>query len=311
MNVRNFKIQDLRSFDPWSPKKFTDHGRNIEVKVSNTHYLLINLFTSIRYQIDSLYKFVISCHITTFLLIPTPAAHCHYIADSSTRQHSLYLSSSFVTTVWATKALVTTSTSMVMMMYQKTTTIVNAMAILSMVQHDASYQHEDSINRTGTTFKVCSRFSSEALGNRSLLLMVRWIWHSEFRVRIDCVNNVPDTMNNVRISNTVGRHDVIGRTASKISECTSKRNRWSDKAIGNIPMVLSVCKETRTCTPQMISWSPSSILDECTFDNAVLKLSRKLSEGMILHPVCFPEDGWTKLPVDILYLVSGTWVCCN
>ena len=60
--------------------------------------------------------------------------------------------------------------------------------------------------------------------------------------------------------------------------------------------------------PGMVSCS-SPLLDERTFNNAVSKLSRKLFEGMILHPVRFPEVGRPKLSVDILYLVSGTWVC--
>ena len=171
------------------------------------------------------------------------------------------------------------------------------------------YPHKDSVDCTGATFKVRSRFPSEALRNCSLLLMVSWVWHLKFRVCIDCVDDIPDTMHHVRVSNTIRWHKVIGGTARKIANCTSKTNRWSDRAIGNIPMVLFV--HDSSMSGGMVSCSSPPRLDERTFNNAVSKLSRELFEGMILHPVCFPEVGRPKLSVDILYLVSGTWVCSN
>jgi hypothetical protein len=54
-----------------------------------------------------------------------------------------------------------------------------------------------------------------------------------------------------------------------------------------------------------------SLLDEQKINDAILTLLCKPFEGMILHTVCFPEVGWSKLLIDIFHLVSGASVCTN
>ena len=133
--------------------------------------------------------------------------------------------------------------------------------------------------------------------------MVSWIWDSKFGVFIDCIDNIPGTIHHVRVSNTIRSHYVIGGTPCKIAKCTSKANRWSNWAIGNISIVLFV----HDITTRM----DHSLLDERKFNDAILKLLCKPFEGMILHAVCFPEVGWSKLSIDIFHLVSGVSVCTN
>ena len=133
--------------------------------------------------------------------------------------------------------------------------------------------------------------------------MVSWILDSKFGVFIDCIDNIPDTIHHVRVSNTIRSHNVVGGTPGKIAKCTSKANRWSNWTIGNILIVLFVHDITMRMDP--------SLLEEQTFNDGISKLLCKPFEGMILHTVCFPEVGWFKLSIDIFHLVSGASVCTN
>ena len=166
------------------------------------------------------------------------------------------------------------------------------------------YPHKDAINRPSATVKACTRFHSEFLCNRSLFVMVRWIRDSKITVCIDCIDNIPDSIHHVSVPDTIRSHYIIGGTTGKIAKCTSKLNRWSYRAIGNIPIVLFV--HTRS---SMIMISP--LLDKRKSNDPISKFFCKPSEGMILHPVCFLEVGGSKLLVDIFHLVSGASVSTN